>query len=95
MTLEGAILRALSMRGDSNAIGLTLTPEVGWGTSYGQKDRRDGEILILNQESLMQWARGFSWTPHQVQICAEWIMGNLGEWIRNQEKYAQLMEAAR
>ena len=95
MTLTEAIQTALEMRGDNNGIGVTLHPDAGWHASYGPLAHQEDEILIINQESLNHWNRGMEWDENAICICADWIMGNLAEWIRSEENYAQLMEAAR
>jgi len=81
MTLTEAIQSALEMRGDNNAIGVTLHPLDGWQASYGHLAYQDDEILIINQESLNDWNRGLEWDENAICICADWIRSELRGWL--------------
>jgi hypothetical protein len=94
MKLEEALVELINHPSNTNHTGLSLCPEVGWRLTFTPSDRLDGAVAILAKEQLQEWADGHEWTELQYAIAANWIMDNLGEWIRKEENYTELMEVA-
>lgn len=94
MKLEEALVELINHPSNTNQTGLSLCPEVGWRITFTPSDRGDGEVMVLAKESLIEWADGHAWDELQYALAADWTRDNLGEWIRREENYTELMEAA-
>lgn len=85
-SLNAALYRVITSQGDSNQTALTHTPSTGeFGISFMPSDLGEGEIPLINRDSLNTWNQGEAWDDNALSICADWVADNLGEWIRNEE----------
>jgi len=81
MKLIDAIERCIESSADTNQTGLTLSKSHGWRVTFQPQDREDGAVFIISKESLNEWRGEYEWSEIAYELCAEWIMDNLGEWL--------------
>lgn len=94
MKLQEAIIELIEHPSNTNNTGLSLCPQLGWRLTFNDYDRGDGEVMVLAKESLIEWADGQAWDELQYYLADKWVLDNLSEWLRREENYIELMEAA-
>jgi len=92
-SLYSQIERLVNSTGDSNQTVLTLSPEFGWSVSWQPADFEEDAVSIISKDSLNEWASGHEWDEHQIQLAAEFITANIGDWLRNDERPLSAFES--